>query len=182
MEYRNAEFKCYNNLKSFLLSQWSAATAVTPTVTALFYARGCAAPLQELHPSLHWKGLSFIARQSSRRHRNKLENVQHKKSVTDGRGGHVLESQVRGLRDGHRQRACLQREAGTAESAGCRLPFPKNAKSRWKVCTFYHFTRNLLLIVLLSVIISVKILGRAPGRGPEGTGIAQAVTLTVTKQ
>ena len=111
MEYRNAEFKCYNNLKSFLLSQWSAATAVTPTVTALFYARGCAAPLQELHPSLHWKGLSFIARQSSRRHRNKLENVQHKKSVTDGRGGHVLESQVRGLRDGHRQRACLQREA-----------------------------------------------------------------------
>ena len=53
----------------------------------------------------------MAGRWPGRRHRNKLENVQHKKSVTDGHGGHVLESQVRGLRDGHRQRACLQREA-----------------------------------------------------------------------
>ena len=38
--------------------------------------------------------------EAARGRRNKLENVQHKKSVTDGHGRHVLESQVRGLRDG----------------------------------------------------------------------------------
>ena len=42
---------------------------------------------------------------------NKFENVQHKKSVTDGHRRHVLESQVWGLGDGPCQRACVQLEA-----------------------------------------------------------------------